>query len=236
LIRKKLSDWVRPGVEDVRARPRTLSRELIKLDLPTFERPRKAISLRLSCGQSAGLKALLMNSALVIFIESTSASFESIAIVELRCGSSFGLLSAHRRESRHPLAHDWQARFDVRNPLDHGLQVLAEVRIVEHLANAFEHRLDLHVNEDMLAVSLVEELFVDGAVGDHRASHVPVRDNHAEVAAMLTHHGGHYVFDGGRVESEQPIAGFAHDGLAPQVIEFQNQICIFMFTHSFCSY
>src|SRR5690348_16666131 len=64
LIVKKFSDCVRPGVEDVRAKPRTASSELIRLDLPTFERPRKAISGLESRGQSASLKALFRNSAL----------------------------------------------------------------------------------------------------------------------------------------------------------------------------
>ncbi len=65
---KKFNDWVRPGVDDVRASPRTESRELIKLDLPTFERPRKAISGFASRGQSGSVKALLRNSADVTFM------------------------------------------------------------------------------------------------------------------------------------------------------------------------
>src|SRR6185436_6279288 len=68
LIRKKFSDCVRPGVEEVRARPRTESRELIKLDFPTFERPMNAISGNSPIGQSAAWKLLFRNSALVIFI------------------------------------------------------------------------------------------------------------------------------------------------------------------------
>src|SRR5258705_5062382 len=68
LIRKKFNDCVRPGVEEVRARPRTESRELIKLDFPTFERPMNAISGNCSTGQSAAWKLLFRNSALVIFI------------------------------------------------------------------------------------------------------------------------------------------------------------------------
>src|ERR1044072_4796531 len=64
LMVKKFNVCVRPGVDDVRASPRTESRELIKLDLPTFERPRKAISGLGSRGQSASLKALFRNSAL----------------------------------------------------------------------------------------------------------------------------------------------------------------------------
>src|SRR5258705_14025859 len=74
LIKKKFSDCVRPGVEDVRAKPRTESRELIKLDFPTFERPMNAISGTKPPGQSAGLKLLFRNSALVIFILRSSAN------------------------------------------------------------------------------------------------------------------------------------------------------------------
>jgi hypothetical protein len=41
---KKLSDWVRPGVLEVRARPDWRVRALIRLDFPTLERPAKATS------------------------------------------------------------------------------------------------------------------------------------------------------------------------------------------------
>src|SRR6185295_18364224 len=69
---KKFSDWVRPGVDEVRARPRTLSRQLMRLDLPTLERPRKAISGFKSRGQSSSLNALLRNSAVTTFIKGRS--------------------------------------------------------------------------------------------------------------------------------------------------------------------
>src|SRR5215510_5634787 len=90
---KKFSDCVRPGVEDVRARPRTDSRELIKLDLPTLERPKNAISGLASRGQSASLKALLRNSALRTFIRSSRrpSAYLSVLCVE----STF-----YRRERR----------------------------------------------------------------------------------------------------------------------------------------
>src|SRR4029434_11204544 len=67
-MRKKFNDCVRPGVEEVRARPRTESRELIKLDFPTFERPMNAISGNSPIGQSAAWKLLCRNSALIIFM------------------------------------------------------------------------------------------------------------------------------------------------------------------------
>ena len=49
-IKKKLSSCVFPGFPEVRARFLRLSMVLIKLDLPTFERPARAISGSSSCG------------------------------------------------------------------------------------------------------------------------------------------------------------------------------------------
>src|SRR6187200_1385907 len=66
-MRKKLMDCVRPGVELVRAKPFTPSRLFITLDLPTFERPRKATSGRLSRRNDSGEVALAMKRA-VTFI------------------------------------------------------------------------------------------------------------------------------------------------------------------------
>src|SRR3954467_11234910 len=42
---KKISSWVRPGVCEVRARALRPVSALIRLDLPTLERPAKAISM-----------------------------------------------------------------------------------------------------------------------------------------------------------------------------------------------
>ena len=67
-MEKKFNDCVLPGVDEVRANPRTMSRELIRLDLPTFDLPKKAISGFESEGQSLSLKALLRKSALVTLI------------------------------------------------------------------------------------------------------------------------------------------------------------------------
>jgi hypothetical protein len=67
LIRKKLIDCVRPGVELVRAKPFTPTKLLIRLDLPTFERPAKTTSGRLSFGNDSGYWAAAINFALVIF-------------------------------------------------------------------------------------------------------------------------------------------------------------------------
>src|ERR1700730_14443723 len=50
---KKTSSWVRPGVCEVLARPLRLVSALMRLDLPTFERPTKAISLPLMAGSDA---------------------------------------------------------------------------------------------------------------------------------------------------------------------------------------
>lgn len=59
---------VRPGVLDVRASERLPSKELSNEDLPTFERPRNAISANPSVVQWLLLNALLTNSAESIFI------------------------------------------------------------------------------------------------------------------------------------------------------------------------
>jgi hypothetical protein len=58
---------VRPGVFEVRARALRISNEFISEDFPTFERPRKAISGRLSIVQSFFVNALFMNYAELIF-------------------------------------------------------------------------------------------------------------------------------------------------------------------------
>src|SRR5678815_5044073 len=95
---KKFSDWVRPGVDEVRARPRTWSRELMRLDLRTLERPRKAISGFESRGQSSSLNALLRNSALSeprIFADKRGLDLRSSAFIRgirliTRCGCLCG--------------------------------------------------------------------------------------------------------------------------------------------------
>src|SRR5690348_18379582 len=76
-MRKKLILWVRPGVFEVRASPLLPSKELINDDFPTLERPRKAISGRLPSTQWSRSKALLTNSALVIFTKSSSYRIDS---------------------------------------------------------------------------------------------------------------------------------------------------------------
>jgi hypothetical protein len=68
LIKKKLMLCVLPGVFDVRAKPFRCKSELISDDLPTFERPRKAISGSLSVVQCSRLNALLTKLTLEIFI------------------------------------------------------------------------------------------------------------------------------------------------------------------------
>src|SRR6185369_8080974 len=49
---KKISSCVRPGVLEVRAKALRPVRALIRLDLPTFERPAKAISRPATGGKS----------------------------------------------------------------------------------------------------------------------------------------------------------------------------------------
>jgi hypothetical protein len=52
--------WVRPGVFDVFA-ILLLTSELMRLDLPTFERPRNATSGSVLAGKRAGSVAEIMN-------------------------------------------------------------------------------------------------------------------------------------------------------------------------------
>src|SRR6516164_6454375 len=54
---KKISSWVRPGVLEVRANPLRLASALIRLDLPTLERPAKANSKPFITGSEAGVAA-----------------------------------------------------------------------------------------------------------------------------------------------------------------------------------
>ena len=58
---KKISSCVRPGVCDVRASARREVSALIRLDLPTLERPAKAISRPLIGGSAAAVPAAQAN-------------------------------------------------------------------------------------------------------------------------------------------------------------------------------
>src|SRR5271167_1646334 len=58
---KKISSWVRPGVLEVRANPLRLVSALIRLDLPTLERPAKANSKPFIAGSEAGDAAAATN-------------------------------------------------------------------------------------------------------------------------------------------------------------------------------
>src|SRR4051812_2266274 len=62
-MRKKLSSWVRPGVCEVRASVLRPVSALTRLDLPTFERPAKAISTPSIGGSPSTRLAAQMNSA-----------------------------------------------------------------------------------------------------------------------------------------------------------------------------
>src|SRR5476651_2444896 len=61
--RKKFTSRVRPGSEDERARPERPTRPLIRLDLPTLERPAKAISGRSGGGSCSIWAAPIRNTA-----------------------------------------------------------------------------------------------------------------------------------------------------------------------------
>src|SRR5436189_1791792 len=53
LVSKKISSWVRPGVCEVRASALRPVSALIRLDLPTLERPANAISMPRMAGNTA---------------------------------------------------------------------------------------------------------------------------------------------------------------------------------------
>src|SRR6202008_4159411 len=99
---------VLPGVEEVRARPRTPSKELIRLDLPKFERPRKAISGFRSRGQSASLNALFRNSADMTFIRQIP-----FGLITGRGSLGGGALLVERNQFRHAIAKSRQFGFVV---------------------------------------------------------------------------------------------------------------------------
>src|SRR5579863_8723512 len=65
---KKLMLRVRPGVELVRASLAPTS-ELMTLDFPTLERPRKAISGRVGAGKCAGSVAAARNLARTLMVK-----------------------------------------------------------------------------------------------------------------------------------------------------------------------
>src|SRR5512144_1443363 len=58
---KKMSSCVRPGVREIRARFLRPVSALIRLDLPTLERPAKAISMPRIGGNDAGVPAAATN-------------------------------------------------------------------------------------------------------------------------------------------------------------------------------
>src|ERR1700733_4769087 len=83
---KKLMLRVRPGVELVRASLASTS-VLITLDLPTFERPRKATSGRLGAGKCAAAVAAAMNRAITLMSSSPFPVFGcQWACSSVQCG------------------------------------------------------------------------------------------------------------------------------------------------------
>jgi hypothetical protein len=74
VTRKKFRMRVLPGVWLTLARLLRFNKELISEDLPTFDRPTKAISGRRSWGNCSGLSQLLTNSAEMIFIADPGSS------------------------------------------------------------------------------------------------------------------------------------------------------------------
>src|SRR6185503_7861228 len=232
---KKFNDWVRPGVEEVRARPCTRSRELMRLDLPTFERPRKAISGFESRGQSSSLNALLRNSAVTTFIDklATDLTDDPWPFQLVACGGSLcgGALLVKLDDLLYALTNGHESRFVVRDPLHNFLEVREIIGVAGLCSQRFQERLHLRINKDVLAVSVVEHLLIDRAVVDERARHVPVRNNHPIKTALIAGKYIRKIFWRLRVEHKKPIARFAHRLLATEVVKLQNKFCIVMFTH-----
>src|SRR5438105_4831453 len=139
-----------------------LSNELMRLDLPTLERPRKEISGSSSCGQSASLNALLRNSALVIFIfqRAPPSACNQLIGSGLSRSRRARLLLARCRELFETLTHAGHARLDVRHAFDDRFQALGKFRVIEHRAEVLQDWLDLHVNEHVFTVRLIEQLFI----------------------------------------------------------------------------
>lgn len=97
---KKFILCVRPGVFEVLASDLRCSREFSNDDLPTLDRPRKAISGKPSVVHCDRSKALLTNSAETTFICSTGELFSMIQLRLYRCSSSSNNLFDDRRDLR----------------------------------------------------------------------------------------------------------------------------------------
>ena len=83
---KKLISWVRPGVELVFTRRLRFKSVLISEDLPTLERPAKAISGKSVEGYWDGLTALLTNSAdFMIIYRFSNIKFWSFLSIKMLC-------------------------------------------------------------------------------------------------------------------------------------------------------
>src|SRR6266542_3428736 len=172
--------------------PRTASRELIKLDFPTFERPIKAISGNAPPGQSAAWKLLFKNSALVIFMlqrEPDQASHAGCPRGTPR-NSRLGLrlprrlclhrpLSAQFREFLHALSHGSNLFLAVRYTLHQRLEVAQEIGIIKHCPDLLDNGLYLRIDKEVLTVGLIEQLLVDCAAIYQRSSHLPIGNDHA---------------------------------------------------------
>src|ERR1051325_414870 len=96
-------------------------------------------------------------------------------------------------------------------------------------ANLVDEGLELGVDGQVLAVRVIEHLFVDRSVIDERCGHVPVGRDHAKGGAVLAKDSGlDLLYAAGMKLSDKPVAGFAHYLFAPQFVETQDQIGILM--------
>src|SRR3954469_4286046 len=102
---KKISSWVRPGVLEVRASACRPVSALIRLDLPTLERPANAISTPRIAGSEVSDPAAVEN------CQSAANSFRP-ASISARVKAVESMLPLTTRAGRQPHYHSGDARAD----------------------------------------------------------------------------------------------------------------------------
>src|SRR5438034_457115 len=118
-------------------------------------------------------------------------------------------------------------------PLDVGLrrrfEILQLERVVVQVADVWEQITHALPAEQQLAPALKEQLFVDDAAREERRDHFPVRREHP-IGRVLLAAGGtqrvEIVERPGLERAREPAARLAQPGLAPQVVQLQDQIDI----------
>src|ERR1043166_3410165 len=94
-----------------------------------------------------------------------------------------------------------------------------------------DERLHFRVYDDVFTVRIIEHLCIDSAVIHERAGHIPIRDNHSIKTTLLASQHIHKVLGACRIPGNKPVTSVAHCCFAAQIVEFENQISFFLFTH-----